>query len=42
MATKKCKGCKKILDVHHGTANEHPRHPGYCYECGKKLEGKSK
>ena len=37
---RKCKNCGKPLTVQRGTTNEHPRHPGYCYDCGKKLEGK--
>ena len=37
---KKCKACGKELNVRYGTTNEHPRQKGYCYECGKRLEGK--
>jgi len=38
MDDRKCKACKKVLSAHHGTTNESPKHPGYCYECGEVLD----
>jgi len=40
--TKKCKKCGKPISVHRGTTNESRENPGYCYECGKLLDQKSK